>query len=90
MGQCNVKGWGMTGTRRDAYSAERTNETFEGTPVVRMWRSSEGVDEFGAMYQVFKADRRTSSFPTSSPVAVSSTGPTFASKSSTTASPSPT
>lgn len=51
-----VKGWGMTGSKREAYSAELTSETFEGKPVVRTWRSGEGVDEFGALCQYFKAD----------------------------------
>jgi hypothetical protein len=51
-----VKDWGMTGSRRDAYSAEHASERYEGKPVVRMWRSAEGDDGFGAMFQMFKPD----------------------------------
>jgi hypothetical protein len=56
MGSCAVKGWGITGARRDAYSAEVSAETHGGRPVVRMWRSGDGADGFGAMFQVFKPD----------------------------------
>src|SRR5262245_60868248 len=56
MGRCGVKGWGITGSRRDAYSAERTTEVYEGKPVVRMWRCGEGSDGFGSMFQLFKPD----------------------------------
>ena len=56
MGTVTVKGWGMTGTRREAYAAEKTDEVFEGKPVVRTWRSGEGDDAFGALCQFFRAD----------------------------------
>lgn len=56
MGVCAVKGWGMTGSRRDAYSAEVCAEVYAGRAVVRMWRSEEGADGFGAMCQLFKPD----------------------------------
>lgn len=56
MGQCSVEGWGITGTRGDAYSAEVVAELHDGKPVVRMWRSGEGTDGFGAMCQLFKPD----------------------------------
>ena len=56
MGICAVKGWGITGSRGDAYSAEVSAEAHGGGPVVRMWRSGDGADGFGAMFQVFKAD----------------------------------
>src|SRR5690242_12779100 len=56
MGKCSVKGWGITGSRADAYSAEVVAELHEGKPVVRMWRSGDGIDEFGAMFQVFRPD----------------------------------
>jgi hypothetical protein len=46
----------MTGARGDAYSAELTTELYEGARVVRVWRSGEGADGFGAMYQLFKPD----------------------------------
>jgi hypothetical protein len=51
-----VKAWGITGSRGDAYSAEVSAEVHEGKPVVRMWRSAEGADGFGAMFQMFKPD----------------------------------
>ncbi len=56
MGKVTVKGWGMTGSRHESYSAERTDETFEGKRVVRTWRSGPGEEEFGALCQFFKAD----------------------------------
>jgi hypothetical protein len=42
--------------REDAYSAERTEETQQGKAVVRLWRSAEGTDGFGSMFQMFRAD----------------------------------
>ena len=56
MGTMHVKSWGMTGSNSDAYSAELATETYQGKPVVRMWRSGEGTDGFGAMFQTFKPD----------------------------------
>ena len=56
MGTCEIKGWDITGSRDDAYSAEVTSELYRGKNVVRMWRSDEGADGFGAMYQTFKPD----------------------------------
>lgn len=56
MGICTVKAWGLTGSRGDAYSAEVSAEAHGGRPVVRMWRSGDGADGFGAMFQLFKAD----------------------------------
>ena len=56
MGICAVKGWGITGSRGDAYSVEVSAEAQGGKPVVRMWRSGDGADGFGAMFQLFKAD----------------------------------
>ncbi|MFO0648776.1 MAG: hypothetical protein U0326_21220 [Polyangiales bacterium] len=56
MGTCAVKDWGITGSRSDAYSAEVSSEVHSGKPVVRMWRSADGADGFGAMFQVFKPD----------------------------------
>lgn len=55
--QVSVKGWGITGSRVDAYSAERIDETHQGKPIVRVWRSAEGTDGFGGMFQIFKPDR---------------------------------
>jgi hypothetical protein len=55
MGRCALEHWGITGSRADAYSAELAAERYEGMPVVRMWRSSEGADGFGAMCQLFSA-----------------------------------
>jgi hypothetical protein len=57
MGTCALKDWGITGSRGDAYAAERVAEKYQGKPVVRMWRSAEGTDGFGAMYQLFRPDR---------------------------------
>ncbi len=56
MGNCAVKGWSITGDRGDAFSAEVRAETHEGKPVVRMWRSDDGADGFGAMCQLFRPD----------------------------------
>ena len=56
MGICTVKGWGITGSRGDAYSVEVSAEAYGGKPVARMWRSGDGADGFGAMFQVFKPD----------------------------------
>lgn len=56
MGVCAVKGWGITGSRHDAYSAEVTAELHGGRPVVRVWRSGDGDDGFGAMFQLFEAE----------------------------------
>lgn len=56
MGTVSVPGWGMTGSHRNDYSAERAGEQYEGKPVVRMWRSSEGTEGFGAMCQFFGAE----------------------------------
>jgi hypothetical protein len=56
MGTTSVKGWGITGSRVDAYSAERTEETQQRKAVVRLWRSAEGADGFGSMFQLFKPD----------------------------------
>lgn len=56
MGTCTVTGWGMTGSKNDAYSAERTQETYDSKAVVRFWRSAEGTDGFGSMFQMFKPD----------------------------------
>lgn len=36
-------GWRLWGGHADSYSAEVTSETFEGKPVVRMWRFGEGT-----------------------------------------------
>lgn len=56
MGTNSVKGWGMAGSTRDAYSAERTEETQHDKAVVRLWRSVEGTDGFCGMFQLFKPD----------------------------------
>ncbi|MDP3208909.1 MAG: hypothetical protein Q8M65_07155 [Rhodoglobus sp.] len=56
MGICAVKGWALTGSRGDAYSVEVSAGAHDGSPVVRMWRSADGADGFGAMFQRFKAD----------------------------------
>ena len=53
MGTCAVKGWGITGSRSDAYSAELVSEVYGGKPVVRMWRSGDEADGFGGMCQLF-------------------------------------
>lgn len=54
MGTIHIKSWGMTGSNSGAYSAELATETSRGKPVVRMWRSGEGADGFGAMFQTFR------------------------------------
>lgn len=56
MGTSAVKGWAITGSRGDAYSVELSAEAHGAKPVVRMWRSEDGDDGFGAMFQLFKAD----------------------------------
>lgn len=56
MAICAVRHWGITGSRGDAYSAELSAEAHDGMPVVRMWRSGDGADGFGAMFQRFAAD----------------------------------
>ena len=53
MGACSVKGWAITGSRADAYAAERMAELYEGKHAARLWRSGEGADGFGALFQVF-------------------------------------
>ena len=52
-----IRGWGMCGSAAREYSAELTAEKYEGMPVVHMWSSSAGEEVFGAMFQMFKADR---------------------------------
>ncbi len=45
----------MTGSHAADYSAEVVAESLNGQRVVRMWRSGDGDDGFGAMFQVFDA-----------------------------------
>ena len=55
MGVTDIKGWGMTGSHAKVFSSERTSELFEGKPVIRMWRTDDREDGFGAMFQYFDA-----------------------------------
>src|SRR5262245_23033149 len=56
MGVTGLKGWGMTGSRSAAYSAELVAELYQGKRVARTWRSGEGSEGFGGMFQTFKPD----------------------------------